>query len=393
MKNRRYGIIITFFVFVLLCVYGSANGEKSLAEIYKTGKVRFVKEFEITDESLPEGEFFSNILAVTMDEGGAVYACDYQACNIKKFDANGKFVKIIGKEGQGPGDFGRPLNMEIARDRIVVWDSGNMRISVLNLDGDFIKSVHWDFMKQGWLWGLKALPNGKIVFETRITQRGGPTRPEEWYLHLFTYDMEHDREIFRKECLVKKNITKPRNLSIPIPFSARVYWDVSPGGNIIIGFSEKYQVETHDPVKGKLSSFSHEYEPVEVTKEDQKQYFAGMVVTRSGGGTQDRQQGAPDYIVENTEFPKYKPAFNDIKCDSEGNIWVRTFSNERKDVSTSFDVFDMDGQFINRVFIEGDRSYPGRAKIKNRSFCIVESDKDGYQKIVKYRIMDFSLRN
>lgn len=73
-------------MFVLLCVCGSANAEKSLAEIYQTGKVRFVKEFEITDESLPEGEFFSNILAVTMDEEGAIYACDYQANNIKKFE-------------------------------------------------------------------------------------------------------------------------------------------------------------------------------------------------------------------------------------------------------------------------------------------------------------------
>jgi hypothetical protein len=367
-------------------MYGSANAEKSLAEIYKTGKVRFVKEFEITDESLPEGEFFSNILAVAMDEGGVIYACDYGANNIKKFDANGKFVKIIGKEGQGPGDFGNPLNMEIVKDRIFVWDSMNMRISIMNLNGNFIKSVPWDFMKQGWLWGMKALPDGKIVFETRVTHRRGPTHPEEWFLHLYSYDMEHEKEIFRKECLVRKNITKPRNMSILIPFSARVHWEVSPDGNIIIGFSEKYEVEIHDPSKGKLSSFSHEYELVEVTKEDQKQYFAGMVVTRSGGGIQDRQQGAPDYIVKNTDFPKYKPAFADIKCDSEGNIWVRTFRKDRKEASRSFDVFDKDGRFINRVILEGDRSYPGRAKIKNRSFCIVESDEDGYQKIVKYRI-------
>jgi hypothetical protein len=180
--------------------------------------------------------------------------------------------------------------------------------------------------------------------------------------------------------------TTSRNLSIPIPFSARVYWDVSPDGNVIIGFSEKYEVEIHDPIKGKLSSFSHEYEPVEVTKEDQKQYFAGMVVTRSGGGAQERQQGAPDYIVENTEFPKYKPAFNDIKCDSEGNIWIRTFSNEKKEGIPSFGAFDKAGRFINRVIIEGDRSYPGRAKIKSRSFCIVESNEEGYQKIVRYRI-------
>lgn len=387
-KTHKCGILVLFLILVF-SGYGFADGEKSLADIYRTGKVRFVKEFEITDESLPEGEFLSKVFAVAMDDDGAIYACDHGENNIKKFDANGKFVKIIGKEGQGPGDFGRPLNMEIAKDRIVVWDSMNMRISVLNLDGEFIKNVHWDFMGKGWLYGIKALPDGKIVFETRVTHRGGPTRPEEWFLLLYSYDMEPEKEIFRKECLVRKNIIKPRNMNIPIPFSARVHWDVSPDGNVIIGFSEKYEVEIHDPVKGKLSSFSHEYEPVEVTKEDEEQYFAGIITSStSSTGAREVKQGAPDYIVDNTDFPRYMPAYNDIKCDSEGNIWVRAFRKDREEANRSFDAFDKNGRFIDKVIIEGDRPYPGRAKIKKRGFCIVETDKDGYQKIVKYRISE-----
>jgi hypothetical protein len=76
-----------------------------------------------------------------------------------------------------------------------------------------------------------------------------------------------------------------------------------------------------------ISSFKHKYIPVKVTKEDKEQFFAGMVVSSPGGG---QQQGAPDYIVKNTEFPKTKPAFDDIKCDPEGNIWVHTHCKDRE---------------------------------------------------------------
>jgi len=38
----------------------------------------------------------------------------------------------------------------------------------------------------------------------------------------------------------------------------------------------------------------------------------------------ETKKGAPDYIKENTDFPKYKPAFKEIVTDDEGNIWVKS---------------------------------------------------------------------
>jgi len=367
-------------------MYGSSKSKKSLAEIYKSGKVRFIQEFVISDKSLPEGKFFSGITDIAVDKSDAIYACDYKASNIKKFNSKGEFVKTIGKEGQGPGDFQSPSKIEVVQDRLFVWEARNMRISILNLDGDYIKSIPWDRMQQGWPYEIKALPNKKMILETQVSYRRGPSRPWECYLRLFSYDAEHMKDLYKKEFWTRKNITEPRRFSIPLPFSAKVHWDVTPKGNIVIGFSESYEIEIYDPLKGKISSFTHKYEPVEVTKRDEEQYFTGMTVTITSGGTSETKQGAPDYIVKNTEFPKYKPAFDDIKCDSEGNIWVHTFCKDRKEESSSFDVFDEDGNFINRVRIEGDQYYPRRIKFRNRNFYVIETDKDGYQKVVKYRI-------
>lgn len=385
MRNKRYWLIISFFILALF-MYGSSKSKKSLAEIYKSGKVRFIQEFVISDKSLPEGKFFSGITDIAVDKSDAIYACDYKASNIKKFNSKGEFVKTIGKEGQGPGDFQSPSKIEVVQDRLFVWEARNMRISILNLDGDYIKSIPWDRMQQGWPYEIKALPNKKMILETQVSYRRGPSRPWECYLRLFSYDAEHMKDLYKKEFWTRKNITEPRRFSIPLPFSAKVHWDVTPKGNIVIGFSESYEIEIYDPLKGKISSFTHKYEPVEVTKRDEEQYFTGMTVTITSGGTSETKQGAPDYIVKNTEFPKYKPAFDDIKCDSEGNIWIHRFCKDRKEESSSFDVFDEDGNFINRVRIEGDQYYPRRIKFRNRNFYVIETDKDGYQKVVKYRI-------
>jgi hypothetical protein len=278
MMSLRRGIMkarykfYSFLSILFMLISGIYAEEKPLAEIYKLAKARFVQEFVISDESLPEGEFFSGITSIAVDNSGSIYICDVDANNIRKFNAKGEYVKTIGKEGQGPGDFNSPLDIEIVQDRLVVWESGNMRISILSLDGHFIKSIPYNFMQLGWLFEIKALPNERMIFETQVSYRRGPSRPWECYLRLFSYDLEHINDLYEKEFWIRKNITEPRRQSIPIPFSVKVHWDVTPKGNIVISFSEKYEVEIHDPLKGKISSFTYEYEPVEVKKEDKEHY-------------------------------------------------------------------------------------------------------------------------
>ena len=180
MKNCQK--ILSFFLIILITGFLTFAQEKSLADIYKTGKLKFIKELVLSDESLPEGEFFDTLFDVAIDSTGFIYVCDYRANNIKKFNAKGEFVKVIGKEGQGPGDFNRPSEVEIIQDRLVVWESRNLRISILDLNGDFIKSVPHDSRQLGWPYKMRALRDEKIVLETetekkaklvklRITQR------------------------------------------------------------------------------------------------------------------------------------------------------------------------------------------------------------------------------
>ena len=58
---------------------------------------------------------------------------------ISVFDRNGKFLRVIGKSGTGPGEFRTPHALEFdSRGRLVVADRHNHRIQILTKAGTFV---------------------------------------------------------------------------------------------------------------------------------------------------------------------------------------------------------------------------------------------------------------
>ena len=49
-------------------------------------------------------------------------------------------LRIIGGEGEGPGEYLSPRGLARAEDRVLVLDGGNPRVTYLTLDGDFVTS-------------------------------------------------------------------------------------------------------------------------------------------------------------------------------------------------------------------------------------------------------------
>ncbi len=58
---------------------------------------------------------------------------------ISVFDKNGKFLRVIGKTGTGPGEFRTPHAVEFdSRGRLIVADRHNHRVQILTKEGKFI---------------------------------------------------------------------------------------------------------------------------------------------------------------------------------------------------------------------------------------------------------------
>jgi hypothetical protein len=388
--KRYLGALIAIFGLTAAAAGFAASMEQaktSSTQRFKSGAVKFVPEITITDESLGGKEFFGAAGDLALDPEGRLYVCDSKSGNIKKFDAAGKFLRTLAKPGQGPGDLNYPTEIKVSQGRLYIRELMNRRVSMLDSEGKFLASVSLASEEGNW-WKMRALPDGRFVVQKEIADYKTPNSPQEIRLDLYSPDLGFLRTLYRKTVMKNKYITEQaRMTNIPIPFAPMVYWDVTSDGKIVIGFSEKYEIEIHDPDKGRISSFMHAYKPLEVTARDREAHFKGLnFVLTDGSSILNESRGAPEYIVKNTEFPKYKPPYHNLIIDDRGSIWVLPYSADPEE--RALDVFDRDGAFAGRIKIEGDGLFPYYAVFFPGGFWTSTMDKDGGIKVIKYRISE-----
>ncbi len=100
------------------------------------------EELCIGDEEGVEDFVFSQIRSVQVDEEENIYVLDRKEACVKAFDKNGKYIRTFGKKGQGPGEIQRPYRMHLfAGKEILIYDTGNRRLSFYSLDGKFLREI------------------------------------------------------------------------------------------------------------------------------------------------------------------------------------------------------------------------------------------------------------
>lgn len=87
---------------------------------------------------------FFTVAAAVLDEQNNVYIFDSKGSFLRKYDSQGRFIKEIGKYGQGPGEFSNAISGLYLTDDLLVLDTGNNRISVLDRNLNIKKYIKID---------------------------------------------------------------------------------------------------------------------------------------------------------------------------------------------------------------------------------------------------------
>jgi hypothetical protein len=86
--------------------------------------------------------WFARIVDAELDHRGRLYVADVGRHDVVRVDLGTGTVKVIGREGAGPGEFRAPLLMEVLEDdRLAVYDIQLNRISLFDTAGRFVSSV------------------------------------------------------------------------------------------------------------------------------------------------------------------------------------------------------------------------------------------------------------
>jgi len=181
-----------------------ADSLKLLRRIGTGGKNHFLTS--PGDFGAPQG--------VALDKDGNVYVTDTLNNRVEIFDADGNFISLFGKHGDGPGYFARPKGIAVDSDgHIWVADEMEDRLQVFNREGQlltFIGQGHGEMPGQ-----FKALVGVAIDKQNRVfTTEQYPGR-----LQMFRYvtDAEAATEKTRHEEELQKAADRRRKAAAPAP--------------------------------------------------------------------------------------------------------------------------------------------------------------------------------
>jgi DNA-binding beta-propeller fold protein YncE len=106
--------------------------------------------------SFGQDDFFNEPSDIEVDpQRSLIYIADSGNNRVSVFDFQGKFLKIIGRKGQGPAEFSNPTGLYVLEDGgIAVADVGNNRIQLFDREGGFVRSI-----------GTKGVQVADLIFE------------------------------------------------------------------------------------------------------------------------------------------------------------------------------------------------------------------------------------
>jgi len=88
--------------------------------------------------------YLSRPVALVYDES-RLFVLDMDDDDIKVFSRSGAFEYVIGRKGQGPGEFHLPSGLDILGDRLYVADSANRRVQVVDKRGSYLSGFRVPF--------------------------------------------------------------------------------------------------------------------------------------------------------------------------------------------------------------------------------------------------------
>jgi hypothetical protein len=301
--------------------------------------------------------FFASIRALQVDEDGNIYVLDFQDCQIKIFDKEGKFVQAVSRKGQGPGEIQLPLTMEITGgDSLVLYDMAKKCFSLFSLSGEFIRQKS----AAEYLYLIRVRPDhaGRFIVETPVRT------PEKTEYQILLLDS--DFELINEVVSIEEKRTPSGTIDM---LSPQVHYVVNREGHILFGYTKNYELQLLDQKGRLLKKIIKDYDPLPVTREVKER----MIEERFEelGGLPERYKA---------EFPNHYPPFRYFILDSEERIFVRTYEKS-EDGDYIFDIFDPEGRHL------GSRPIPDRpAVLKDGKLYTIEEDAEGYPLVKRYRL-------
>lgn len=296
-------------------------------------KAYFNETLSLGEESGDENLVFYSIRSIAVDWELNIYVLDSRNFQILKFDKEGKFLWKAGREGQGPGEFQRPINVAVNKSNGVAILDNRRILSQFDLDGNFQKSVKF----QKSISICQILPDGRLL--ANLSVLGQPGILAEYY--------SGDGEFIKKfphEYYYGPKLLPSHGASIGGEFSLQ-------GNKIYLSLPDQYEIREYD-LEGKL---------LRKIKRDLKLKPPNII--ESGGTVQvgPSDKSGPCFVIKNNLIVNSVTIYKFKNKKEEDRVMMgRTFKgvfNQVDTVNRFLDFFSKEGKYLGSKDITDDISF------------------------------------
>jgi hypothetical protein len=366
-------LVASAFALVLpgvLCLAQSPVVVRSTAPPVWGSSPRLVEEMRIGVLDGDEEYMLGLVYNVAVGRNGTVIIEDHQLPLLRMYDASGKFVRNIGRAGEGPGEYRSIAGVETFPDgRIVVWDNRIQRLTVYSPDGRYVSSMR---VPSG-LWTQKVFQVDRAGYAYVLTVTEIPKPDEQWtygWIRVSPAGKILDTIAVPREPNPADSWVFDKPSGYERPFTRELVTTMSSVGALIVGQNDRYAFELRRPGSTAVR-IEREYIPVPLKPDEKKEWDAWATYMQDRSASpllSDRI--VPGAIRRRRQYniPAVKPAFSEFRTDSDGRIWVRRYVDavrkpeaERKPgdprprrvwkEQPTYDVFESTGRFMGTVVL------------------------------------------
>lgn len=349
-------------------------------------------------------ETFGIVAGVAFDAADNLYVLDRQASRIMVYDRTGRFIRQIGKEGEGPGELMVPLSLTVGGDgTVIVSDLGRRGYSLFRPDGTFIRNVVVEDFMPGFAGGIGWHPRGGVVATYREPPRPGSGTQTQNVLPLLFQPlaggaparMYNIPQTLRIEQQSPAPGQVQMRVSPPPMFSPAVLFGVIPNGQVALSFTSGYTVRILDasgttvrylqrPVRTRLTTEADRERGRENQREMMTSGRGAIRVQIGGGGRVGRPEPSRQEIerrLGEIQFADTIPALRGLRVAPSGKLWIERTGPVVGEPGP-IDLVTPEGQYLGTITGSALPDAISRSGLA----AYIDRDEDGVERIIVRRL-------
>ncbi len=265
---------------------------------------------------------FGGINGFALHTDGTVAVFDVTGPTLRTYDAQGQYMRTIGRKGAGPGEYSQSNGIAYLPDgRLAFWDPSTARITLYNADGSV--QNEWQPPVTGVFRSdaLHPVSTHTIAIESTVPQVTADGEPPPRGPRPTAYFLYDSTGIITDTLIVPLPAEEPLTLTaenenmsmvMGLPFAPAAHSALRPDGRLALAFGRDYRIRISNgeqPLRVERSA------PTIPTTDDERSNTRELTESQV-------QRVLPGWSWDGPSIPDMKPAIRSLNAMIDNRLWV-----------------------------------------------------------------------